>query len=200
MNFFFHKTNAIKVFVVFLLVIGLNTSTAQSYLKFSAGYVDKQYKPLHPDKLDRDEHDFINGLMLDVELGKRIKRKKISYLYGIKARQIKENVKGIYTQYQINPDADIEVYSSSLLLTTGIKIPIWSKLELLLQLSFGPKYTLWYQDGTHRESFWKYNLPLDIGIEYQLFKKWNLVFGTSISAPIYISRSTIFYGGIVKQF
>ncbi len=184
---------------VFISFINISSSNAQTYLQSRVGYVHQQYKPLNPEVLNRDEHDYLGGYMFDFEVGKQLKRKHITFMFGARIQQIKEDVKGIYTQYQINPDADINVYRTSILFTAGLKTPIAGKLALHSQLNFGPKYTLWYQDGEFKESFWRYNLPLDIGLEHPLNDKWNLTGGASISMPIYTSRTYIFYFGIITK-
>ncbi len=198
-NLILPKKYTIIFYIVFISFFSISNSNAQTYLQSRVGYVHQQYKPLNPEILNRDEHDYLGGFMLDFEIGKQLKRKKITFLFGARIQEIKEYVKGIYTQYQINPEADINVYRTSILLTAGLKTPIVGKIALQFQLNFGPKYTLWYEDGEFKESFWRYNFPLDIGLEYPLNKKWNLVGGTSISMPIYTSRTYIFYCGIITK-
>jgi hypothetical protein len=185
--------------IFYLMILSANPLVAQTYMQTRVGYVDQTYKPINPEILNRDEHDYLGGFMIDIEIGKQLKRKKTTFLFGARIQQIKESVKGIYNQYQKNPDADINVYRTSILLTTGLKIPIVGKMALQFQLNYGPKYTRWYQDGEFKESFWRHNLPLDIGIEYSLNNKWNLVGGTSISMPIYTSRTYMFYCGIITK-
>ncbi|WP_417372214.1 hypothetical protein [Gelidibacter japonicus] len=192
-------TYAVIFSTVLISFFNIGNSYAQTYVQSRVGYVHQQYKPLNPEILNRDEHDYLGGYMFDFEVGKQLKRKKITFMIGARIQQIKEDVKGIYTQYQINPDADINVYRTSILFTAGLKTPIVGKLALQSQLNFGPKYTLWYQDGEFKESFWRYNLPLDIGLEHPLNDKWNLTGGASISMPIYTSRTYIFYFGIITK-
>ena len=175
-----------------------NQLTAQTYLQGRMGYVHQPYKPLNPEILNRDEHDYLGGFMLDFEIGKQLKTKKVTFLFGIRIQQIID-VKGIYTQYQINPDVDINVYRTSFFLTAGLKIPIVKKMSLITQFNYGPKYTLWYEDGEFKDSFWSCNIPLDVGFEFPINNKLNILCGTSNTLPIYTSRTHIFYCGITAK-
>jgi hypothetical protein len=185
------KKYAIIFYIVFTSFIGINNSNAQTYLQSRVGYVHQQYKPLSPKILNRNEHDYLGGFMVDFEIGKQLKRKKVTFLYGAKIQLIREYVEGIYTQYKI--------YRTSFLLTAGLKVPIVRKTALLFQFYYGTKYILWYEEGEFKDSFWGINIPFDISLEFPLNKKWNLVGGTSNTLPIYTFRTHIFYCGIITK-
>lgn len=195
-NLFFQKKCIIICCIIFFSTLN---SFAQTYIQTRVGYVHQPYKALHPEILNRDEHDYLGGYMLDVEIGKQLKSKKVTFLFGVRIQQIKEDVKGIYTQYQIIPDADIDVYRTSFLLTGGLSIPLIEKISLQVQFSGGPKYTLWYQDRELKDSWWSWNLPFDSSLKYSLSNKLKLVGGISTTMPIYTSRTTIFYCGIITK-
>lgn len=193
------KKYAIIFCIVLTSFIGINNSYAQTYLQSRVGYVHQEYKPLNPKVLNRNEHDYLGGFMVDFEIGKQLKRKKVTFLYGAKIQFIREYVEGIYTQYKIEPDVNIDVYRTNFLLTMGLKVPIVRKTSLLFQFYYGPKYILWYEDRKFKDSFWGIDIPLDISLEFPLTKKWNLVAGTSNTLPIYTFRTHIFYCGIITK-
>mgnify|MGYP005993280071 CR=1 FL=1 len=182
------------------IVLWSSQSIAQSYIQARFGYVSSQYSTIDKNFSERDEHDFLGGAMFDIELGKEFGKKRITFLLGGRIQYVQERLEGIYTEHQWNSSAKITVHAPAILLTGGVRIKTIGKLSALFQASIGSKYILWYQDGEHKESFWSLYLPLNIGVEYKLRNKLNLISGFSFRPPVYTNQKNKYFLGIRKEF
>ncbi len=185
---------------LFCAVFWTNQLVAQSYIQTRVGYVTGRYKALDKNVLDRDEHDFLGGAMFDIEYGRRLGNEKISFLIGGRLQYSLRVLEGTYSANIWEPDADIKAHIPSIFLTIGGRAKIINKFNLLLQANIGPSYVLWYQDGKHTNSFWKFYLPIDTGIEYEFKDDWSLVGGVTVTPPIYLSTTVNYFFGLRKEF
>ncbi len=76
---------------------------------------------------------------------------------------------------------------------------IFDKLSAVFQTNIGSSYTLLHQDGKHKNSLWRFYLPLDTSFEYDLKNGLNLTTGVSIIPPIYLSTTVNYFIGIKKE-
>ncbi len=194
-----YKINKISFLLIIFFLSLSSQSTAQTYIQARAGYIQHRYKALDEDLLDRDEHDYIKGFMIDAELGKEFGKGRFTYLIGGRLQYNLQALEGIYTAHQSNPNAKIKVHAPTLALTMGVRAKIYSKLSALFQANLGIKYTLWYQNNDLKETFWDEHIPLNFSLEYKLKKDWNLVTGLSLRPPtIYTSQTYKYFLGFRK--
>lgn len=86
-----------KIFVgilFFLSVFWPSQVVAQSYVQVRLASIYERYKPLNPEILNRDEHDFEDGSMVDIELGKSYGTGRFAFLLGGRLQYLQSNLKG----------------------------------------------------------------------------------------------------------
>ncbi len=71
----------IVIFLLFITMCPMNL-LAQSYVQTRIGYVTGRFRPLDKNLLNRDEHDFIGGFMVDTEIGRRFGNNRFALLMG----------------------------------------------------------------------------------------------------------------------
>ena len=202
-----YQINTVKFKVIFFLcfiLFGQTHSMAEPYQHIRLGIGGGEYGPLDKNELDRDEHDFNYGAMIDFEVGRKFKLKnfddKFSFLIGTRVGYTLRDLKGIYTINKQDKDANIKVDIYSLFLTPGVSMKISNRLSIFAQANIGPSYIRWYEAGTHKDSFWVFYLPIDIGGEYKLKKDLFLTAGINTQLPIYTSIADTIFLGIRKEF
>ncbi len=194
-----HLMQIIKFWIVFnFFIISSIQLNAQTYLQTRVGFGTGRYAPFNKSELDRNEHDFKYGAIIDVEIGRKYGDKKVAFLLGTRLQYNLRALKGIYTINRWKPDANINAHIFGAFLTPGITTKISNKLSLSLQANIGGSYVRWYQEGVFKDSFWVFYLPVDTSFEYQLKDKLNLVLGISVQMPIYTGTAETFFLGIRK--
>lgn len=189
----------IKFWLVILFCFFLpNKSIAQTYIQTRFGYVNRQFKALDPDLLNRDEHDDLGGAMVDVEFGKEFGSGRFTYLIGGRLEYNLQIIKGTYTIYETNPNVIIKALAPAVSLTVGVRMKVFRKFSTLFQASLGVKNIYWHQDGDLKEVITTIHLPLNIGLEYKLKNGWNLISGISMRPPVYKSQTYKYFFGIRK--
>lgn len=194
--------NKYKIIVGTLLLVFFfaEQATAQNYLQSRLGYLTGRYRALNKDLLDREEHDFTGGALLNIEYGREFGNKRITFLLGARLEHSIRILKGTYTHTTWDPDVDITAHISACFITVGAKTALTNKLNLLVQAGIGPSYIKWYNNGVHVNSLWRFYPPIDVSIEYALSDQWHLQGGVSTIPPIYFSTATSYFFGFRKEF
>ena len=190
----------LKFWVLFLLVVTFLPIhlRAQTYIQTRVGFGSGRYGPLNKNELDRNEHDFKYGAIVDIELGRKYGNEKFAFLLGTRLQYNLRVLKGIYTVNRWEPDPNINAHVFGAFITLGITTKIFNKLSTSLQANVGGSYIRWYQDGVFKNSFWVFYLPIDGSFEYELKNNLNLVFGLSVQMPIYTGTAETLFLGIRK--
>ena len=192
------------MFSLFLVFLGQEKLIAQSYLHTRAGLGWGRYAPYNKEELDRNEHDFKLGVIVDAEYGRRFGLKgsdgRFSLLMGGRLHYNLRVLEGIYTKDRWEPDANINAHIFSAFLTPGASVRISNKFSIFLQVNVGPSFVLWYQDGEYMDSFWVFYVPIDVGGEYKLKDDLSLTFGINVQLPIYTGTAETLFLGIRKDF
>lgn len=186
------------ILIIFYLFLSKKLAS-QTYLQIRFGYVEHQYKALNKNILDKNEHDYINGFMIDAELGKEFKKEKFSYLIGGRLQYNQQNLKGVYTHYEYNSNAKIKVHIPTIAITLGVRVKIYKRFSSLFKVNLGVKHTLWYQDNKLKETFWDEHIPINTVLEYKLKNNWRAGLGLSFNPPkVYVSQTYKYFVSLSK--
>lgn len=196
-----NKTTYFSKVILLFIAFGHASLIAESYTHTRVGIGSGRYAPYDKEELNRDEHDFKFGAIIDFEYGEKFKlNENFSFLLGAKAHYNLRKMEGTYTLNKHEPNAKIDAHVFGAYLTPGISMEVSKKFNLFLQANIGATFILWYQDDSYRDSFWVFYLPVDLGAEYKLKDDLSLTFGLNVQVPIYSSTAETVVLGLRKNF